>query len=102
MRLGFLIIIIAATTSCTRHQITNDSIAESNRILNERAEGAKKITEARANSNVHGIMELDIPKVNKKNQSKKSTPDISKSTVKEVPDIFEVRPSGMIKEVSDE
>lgn len=97
MRLIINSISLLALCSCTTHQEVSSSLEESTKILNERAAGAKKVTDARANVNVHGIMEIRIPKPKNKMAEVKKILDLKKEV-----DIFETRPNGMVREGEDE
>jgi hypothetical protein len=97
MRLILNVLSVLMIVSCTTHQETSRSIDESKRILNERIEGTKKVTEARANTNSHRIMEIIIPQ-----PKEKQPPAVVIPSVKKSPEIFEVRPKGMIREAQDD
>lgn len=96
MRLILIFTMTITISSCTTTQKISSDIAESNRILKERAEGAKKISEAKANVNSHKIMEIDIPQPKEKPEKPKPVPP-----QKKIPGDFDEEPKGMIKRGSN-
>lgn len=91
LRCVFILIFIGLA-SCTTHQEVNKKIEVSKEVLKERAAGAKKITEARSEIDVHRVLEIQIPHPSKPKKEEVPAP------AKEVEvDVFDVRPSGMVR-----
>jgi hypothetical protein len=96
MRLILITLLSLFISSCTTNQRLASKIEENNRVLQERAEGARKISEARSNTNAHRIMEINIP-VPKEKPEKVAPLEVKK----EEPDIFDVEPKGLVKRGSN-
>lgn len=88
-----LVVFMLSNYSCTTHQKVTESLLESERILKERTDGAKKIANNRANVNPHKIMDIVIPKPSEESLAKIKKPVPKKKEL----DIFEVTPKGMLK-----